>query len=117
MPLHKVDPKYLKEERKIYLQDPKERLHIYLFYDVENHLESFQLSFKEYFLEWRRKKASFSYGEVDEGEEGMGVKKSPVVYFSKKMPEKLKKYLIEYLAKEKKSFPEVEEVYNILKEA
>jgi hypothetical protein len=94
MPLFEVHQKYLKfkSEHEIYrfIHDPKSRITVHIWQDKQiaqmnpaDGISRFQVAIDNQILEWKNNR--ISYGEVDTGDEGFGIKKSPIMMMTDKI--------------------------------
>lgn len=119
MALQKVSDKYIRQNENDYhvqfFFDSFGRASLHIWMDQKTgEWEKFELSFRESFLEWR-KKQGFRFGTIDEGEELMGIKKSPVVHLTQEFKKGFLEKVVAYLKLQNHS-PEIDQVLFLLEE-
>jgi len=106
MPLFEVSHKHLKQDEAgilyRFFQDSKEDLNLYIWQN-ENMIEAsdfgiekFQIAHKNHILEWK-KNSKLKYGRIDEGDNPMGMKRSPMICLREEVDVDELKFIIFYI--------------------
>lgn len=103
MKLIEVRENLLKQEkgdiRKRFFQDTSAKLTLYIWQnriaEMGNNIERYQISYKDSIFEWSPEKG-LRYGKLDEGDNPMGMKRSPVMYMSPELNQTALARLVNY---------------------
>lgn len=103
MRLIEVREELLKQEkgnvRKRFFQDASARLTLYIWQQRDaargDNILRYQISYKDSIFEWSPEKG-LRYGKVDEGDNPMGMKRSPVMYMSAEINKQALVRLVNY---------------------
>lgn len=103
MKLIEVRENLLKQEkgdiRKRFFQDTSAKLTLYIWQnriaEAGNNIERYQISYKDSIFEWSPEKG-LRYGKLDEGDNPMGMKRSPVMYMSAELNQTALARLVNY---------------------
>ncbi len=125
MPLHEVDQKILKKEKNDivyrFLQDLGNKINLFIWQkaeQVENTenfgIEKFQFSHRSHILEWREG-APLKYGQVDDGSNPMGMKRSPMMMLQSTINRKAFELIVGYLEQQELA-PDLRHILKTLKE-
>lgn len=96
-----------------YMSNAEERISVFLWQDPEkkdkyyHRINKFQITYDNKSIEWCRNDKELKYADIDEGDNPMKVKKSPLMIMSENIPSGLIDLISEIIKKaEKDKFPE-----------
>ena len=106
MPFFEVNPKYLQFQSETetyrFIQDPQNRISIHIWQtkpkssnEPEIQITRFQVATESNILEW--KNSHLSFGDIDSGDNGFGIKKSPVMMMSDSLDQSFIKKILPVL--------------------
>ncbi len=121
MSFYEINRKILNQNQGGYLyrflSNAGEGMSVFLWQTQEDEkLEKFQISLKNQTLEWSRKEGKLKYGNIDEGDNPMKMKKSPLIMMGEKIPAGFAQEVFGIIDKDDiKEFPELKKIKALIR--